>query len=144
MKEILLTLAGVVVLSVVCDVMISGGNMKKYTRLFIGITVSTILAVPLVNFLSSEELTIPTLSYDYGYIEVVESQYTAMLNQSAQIALLERGITASVEIAYENGEIAEVVIICQDVETAEKANEIGYATMEILSIPLWKIKIRAS
>ncbi len=142
MSEILLTLTGGVIVSVVSDVLISGVSMKKYTRLFIGITVSTILAVPLVSFLSGEEISIPAISYVDGYIDVIDSQYAVMLNQSAEIALLERGITASVEITYDGDEISEVIIISERATTKEVADEIGYATMEILSVPLWKIKIR--
>lgn len=144
MQEIILTLLAAAIISILCDCLIAGTSMKKYARLGIGIAVSTMLVIPIVEFVTSEEyqeITMPTI--ESGYIDIVDSQYITVLNLTAQSALAEKGITATVYCTIEEYSIASVVVVAKSVQTQAEAEEIGYAVCEILSVPLYMVKVRS-
>lgn len=143
MQEILLTLAGAAVLSVVCEVLVSSESMKKFARLAIGISVSTIMVIPIANLLSSETLDLSTPAINEGYIEIVDSQYVYIIEQTIKTNLAENGLTAEIECEILNDEIIMITATSSKTLTKETAEEIGFAICELASVPLSKVAVKS-
>lgn len=143
MQEILLTLAGSAVLSVVCEVFVSGESMKKFARLAIGISVSTIMVIPIVQLLTTETQDISTPVISEGYIEIVDSQYNFIIQQTIEACLKEKGITAKIECTILEDEIILVIATATENLTKETAEEIGFAICELCCVPLSKVVVKS-
>ncbi len=143
MQEILLILAGAVILSVVCETLVSGESMKKFATLAIGISVSTVLVIPIVEFLSGDIITdIATPTINEGYIAIIDSQYGEVLQQTIEVCLAELGISAEIICETSGDEILSVSAITKETLTKETAEEIGFAVCELLNLPLYKVVVK--
>ncbi|MFI3129292.1 MAG: hypothetical protein R3Y18_04430 [Bacillota bacterium] len=143
MQEILLTLAGAAVLSVVCEVLVSSESMKKFARLAIGISVSTIMVIPIAELLSSETLDLSTPTINEGYIEIVDSQYVFVIESTIETCLAENGITAEIQCDFDGEEITLITATSSETLTKETAEEIGFAICELASVPLSKVAVKS-
>lgn len=143
MQEILLILAGAAVLSVVCEVLVSSESMKKFARLAIGISVSTIMVIPIVQLLTSQTLELSTPVISEGYIEIIDSQYQIVIQQTIKTCLSEKGITAEIQCEISGDEIISITAISSETLTKETAQEIGFAICEIASVPLSKVVVKS-
>ncbi len=143
MQEILLTLAGAVILTVVCEVLVSGNSIKKFARLAIGISVATILVVPILEFLSSDvldDIAVPTINE--SYVAAVDSQYVAVVENTIETLLLQQGITASVSCEISCEEIILITAYSKEDLTKDTAEEIGFAICQLASVPLSKVVVK--
>lgn len=143
MQEILLTLAGAAILSVVCETLITGESMKKFARLAIGISVATIMVIPIVELLSFQTIDLSTPTISEGYIEIVDTQYFLIIEQTIETCLSEKGITAEIQCDFDGGEITLITATTNSILTKETAEEIGFAVCELASVPLSKVVVKS-
>lgn len=144
MGNILLSLASAVIVSVLCDTLISSKSMKKLSQLAIGITVSTILVIPIVNFVGDDSISeIPTITYNDNYINLLDNQYAEVIATVAEHALDEIGYKATVTLAISDGKICDVAVLCDCKLNQESAQTIGFAVCEILNIQLYNVVVKS-
>ncbi len=71
MKDILFQAVGIAFLSVICDLMINDGNLKKYIRLVIGFLMMSVLIKPI-------DVVLPKVDFEkFNYTEFSEEQLMA-------------------------------------------------------------------
>ncbi|MEG1520473.1 MAG: stage III sporulation protein AF [Clostridia bacterium] len=121
MTEILLTLAGGIVSSLVIDILLPDGDMKKYSKFIVQIIIAMIILSPIISKVMSfkgKEFDYKNFAIDEKYIYAVESQQQNVVKDGLVEYLKMNGITCDVEIKYNGKEIEKVEL--KNVEMAKR------------------------
>lgn len=106
MKQWLLSVAGIAILSVLCDVILPHGQTKKYIKTVIGVIVTLTMVQPIFSLLSSlgtsSTASQTDISVDSRYLSYVEASHADAANSIAA-ALISSGFAeAAVTFDAEN------------------------------------------
>ena len=77
MKQYILTIIGISIISIICDSILTQGKIKKYARFAISLILSIALIYPAVDFLKQKSGFLPTF-------EEVEIDYSFSLEQTVK------------------------------------------------------------
>lgn len=100
MQQWVLSVAGIALLTVLCDVILPVGQTKKYVKTVIGIVVTLVVVQPLLNFVGqdipSEQVSVQPQQGYIHYIETLQQEDV----QKLQKALKNNGF-ASPEVSFD-------------------------------------------
>lgn len=91
MKEYILTVIGISIVSIICDSILTEGKIKKYARFAISIILSLALIYPAVDFLKQKNVSLPAfeqMQTDYSFS--VEQSVKAFY-KNATVTVLQNG-----------------------------------------------------
>lgn len=108
MGQWVVTVAGIAILSVLCDVILPEGQTRKYVRTVFGIVVTLVIVQPIVGLLDGDfDLwnTETETEVQQQYLAGVEDRQNAEVARSVQTLLLNNGVSP-VEVRVCDGKIA--------------------------------------
>ena len=108
MGQWVVTVAGIAILSVLCDVILPEGQTRKYVRTVLGIVVTLVIVQPIVGLLDGDfDLwnTETETEVQQQYLAHVEDRQNAEVARSVQTLLLSNGVSP-VEVRVCDGKIA--------------------------------------
>lgn len=93
MGQWVVTVAGIAILSVLCDIILPEGQTRKYVKTVFGVVVTLIIVQPVVSFFSGG-LNYSTESFEVqqGYIESVENRQEKIAKEQVRSVLEANGI----------------------------------------------------
>ena len=113
----IISVCGVALLTVLCDVIMPDGNSKKYVRTVIGVVISFSILIPLVNFLREIPLEQSSLqgsiTVQKDFVNGLEEQKRLAKLQGIKSMLDEYGVQESVVTLQNNGYILVEVTCSQ-------------------------------
>lgn len=107
----LLSIVGVVIISVVLDLIIPSGQISKYIKGIMSLVIIFVIASPLPNLVKNGfnfSMWNSNAELDEGYLETVKNQYVRTLEEQLENQLKQEGITGAVINVWgdlENGKI---------------------------------------
>ena len=108
MGQWVVTVAGIAILSVLCDVILPEGQTRKYVKTVFGIVVTLVIVQPIVGLLDGDfDLwnTETETEVQQQYLANVEDRQNAEVARSVQTLLLNNGVSP-VEVRVCDGKIA--------------------------------------
>lgn len=135
MRSWITSIAGTVIFSTICEILLPDGNMKKYVRVILGMLLVFAVAKPLADFRSTDapDLGLPVQkSQAYAaHIEMEEVQKAQVMNVYS--SNLQKKIKASVEQGCGiSGKITDVALNISDKK--ESFGEIQAISVSILDL----------
>ena len=93
MKAWIISVCGIALLTILCDVIVPDGNTKKYVRTVIGVVLSFAILMPITRLFES----FPTYNLQPGSDLFVQQQFIEGLSSQNDLARLQkfRGVTES-------------------------------------------------
>lgn len=73
MGQWVVTVAGIAILAVLCDIILPDGQTRKYIKTVIGVVVTLVMIQPLANFIGSSLAIGGNQSSEYSNVEVQQS-----------------------------------------------------------------------
>ena len=142
MGNVLMSLCGAMIFSIIADFFLIEGSLKKFTKLAIGIAVAIIILSPVLSILKIENIDLEDYVYTSGYTSVIEKQFSAVYSSAVIKELEDRGIPfENVEVFITNEDVSEIVIFSNEINS-EEAYEIGKMINENFGVGFDKIKIK--
>ena len=99
MGQWVVTVAGIAILSVLCDVILPEGKTRKYIKTVVGIVVTLVMLQPIVTLASNAANNEGSLSDNYesaqvqqSYLDKVEDKQISMRLSTVQEVLSARGV----------------------------------------------------
>ena len=80
MGQWVVTVAGIAILAVLCDIILPDGQTRKYIKTVIGVIVTIVMIQPIINFANGSFSTDKNLSSDYSNVEIQQS-YLDMVDE---------------------------------------------------------------
>ena len=108
MGQWVVTVAGIAILSVLCDVILPEGQTRKYVKTVFGIVVTLVIVQPIVGLLDGDfDLwnTETETELQQQYLADIEDRQNAEVARSVQTLLLNNGVSP-VEVRVCDGKIA--------------------------------------
>lgn len=98
MGQWVVTVAGIAIISVLCDVILPEGQTRKYIKTVIGIVVTLVMIKPVINLFngasfSNETNRDATVSVQQSYLDMVENKEVDMQSVKVKNVLNARGIS---------------------------------------------------
>ena len=87
MGQWVVSVAGIVILSVLCDVILPDGQTRKYIKTVIGIVVTVVMLQPIINLASNIFNVEESYSFPASTVEVQQS-YLDMVHDKQQVVQL--------------------------------------------------------
>ena len=107
MGKWVVTVAGIAILSVLCDVILPEGQTRKYVKTVFGVVVSLVIVQPIIGFftkgISSDVATSGSLETQQQYIESVVSRQEQYSLKTVRQLLESKGIAVKSIELDENG-----------------------------------------
>ena len=118
MGQWVLTVAGIAVLSVLCDIVLPQGQTRKYVKTVMGVVITFAIVQPLFGFLGgditvSDSFTTPALQQQY--LDNAENRAQAEIADKAALSLRANGICVR-DVTVSDG---EVTVRAEGVPSAE-------------------------
>lgn len=133
MKALIISIAGGVTLSLIADIILPDGEIRKVAKFAIGIIISMIILNPITNFI----MEIKGKSFDYtefevskAYIESVERDKAAVYERAVEFYLSEEDIESKVSVYMTQKEIS-FVIVKTEYKDIDKVTEIVATILKI-------------
>ncbi len=129
-RDWIIRIAGIIVLGALCDLVMPGGEMKKYVKLVVGLILAFTVVEPIVNF-SGEEIKVDIPQS--AHMKAIELQKSFdELQQKEVITLYRRNLAEKIreKIKKESGFDSEV-----DIAVCEKTNA-EFGNIEFVSVVL--------
>ena len=118
-----LSVTAVVCLTVLLDIIMPDGQMKKYVKGIVSIIVIFVIVTPLASLAVGKfDLTKGNITIDSDMLESLESTSDRYRETQLESMLSEDGITADVKIVSENGKKKVEVIIKNQVLSENEMN----------------------
>lgn len=118
-----LSVTAVVCLTVLLDIIMPDGQMKKYVKGIVSIIVIFVIVTPLASLAVGKfDLTKGNITIDSDMLESLESTSDRYREIQLESMLSEDGITADVKIVSENGKKKVEVIIKNEVLSENEMN----------------------
>ena len=118
-----LSVTAVVCLTVLLDIIMPDGQMKKYVKGIVSIIVIFVIVTPLASLAVGKfDLTKGNITIDSDMLESLESTSDRYREIQLESMLSEDGITANVKIVSENGKKKVEVIIKNEVLSENEMN----------------------
>lgn len=118
-----LSVTAVVCLTVLLDIIMPDGQMKKYVKGIVSIIVIFVIVTPLASLAVGKfDLTKRNITIDSDMLESLESTSDRYREIQLESMLSEDGITADVKIVSENGKKKVEVIIKNEVLSENEMN----------------------
>ena len=98
MGQWVVTVAGIAILSVLCDVILPEGQTRKYVKTVFGVVVTLVIVQPLIGLFNGSDWSFDTGRIDdiqQQYIESVEARYSKNSADSVKLLLEYKGIAVS-------------------------------------------------
>lgn len=102
MAEWVLSVAGIAILSVICDVILPEGETRKYIRTVFGIAVTLVIVQPVVGLLSGNttwDSPVQQQPLQQSYVESVSVRQEEQNVRQLKEALSAKGIEAEIDIS---------------------------------------------
>ncbi|MCM1195100.1 MAG: stage III sporulation protein AF [Corallococcus sp.] len=97
MVEWILTVTGIAVMSILCDVILPEGQTRKYIKTVFGVLVTLIMIQPLIGLLDTKEFSVSsdntTVAIQQSYLDNVERRKTETSLNTVLTLLKAKGIT---------------------------------------------------
>ena len=123
MSGCVLSVTAVVCLTVLLDIIMPDGQMKKYVKGIVSIIVIFVIVTPLASLAVGKfDLTKGNITIDSDMLESLESTSDRYREIQLESMLSEDGITADVKIVSENGKKKVEVIIQNQVLSENEMN----------------------
>lgn len=121
-----LSIAGIILLSVVVELVLPDGQMNKYIRSIFSFFIIGVIIAPLPNLLSSKSVSsifdFEGYQIQQGYIDAMDSSKSKKLSYELEHLLAEEGYRQiKISVVMEEGELAEVKIDLKNLVFDEKA-----------------------
>lgn len=139
MKEWIISIAGIICLGILLEIVLPDGKSAKYIKGAFSLVVVLAIAAPLPSLLKKDfQAKIDT---DYFAIEKSEEtfSYSDLFAQKAVNALLEKGCAASVEIVTDDGVVSEIRVTVNDMVL--QGSEIVNVVSSTLNVAENKVKV---
>ena len=118
-----LSVTAVVCLTVLLDIIMPDGQMKKYVKGIVSIIVIFVIVTPLASLAVGKfDLTKGNITIDSDMLESLESTSDRYREIQLESMLSEDGITADVKVVSENGKKKVEVIIKNEVLSENEMN----------------------
>ena len=118
-----LSVTAVVCLTVLLDIIMPDGQMKKYVKGIVSIIVIFVIVTPLASLAVGKfDLTKGNITIDSDMLESLESTSDRYREIQLESMLSEDGITADIKIVSENGKKKVEVIIKNEVLSENEMN----------------------
>lgn len=132
MKEWIISIAGVICLGILLEIVLPDGKSAKYIKGAFSLVVVLAIASPLPTLLKKDF----QIEVDTDYFASDNAQeafsYSDVFAQKAVNALRERGCEASVEIVADSGVVSEVrVIVCDMVLQGDEIVKLVSSTLDV-------------
>ncbi len=129
-REWIVQIAGIIILGSLCDMIMPGGEMKKYVKLVVGLLLAFTVVKPIVNFSGEEfRVDIPQSTH----MKAIEMQKSFdEIQQKEVLRLYKRNLAEKISMEIEN------VVGCGsevEVEVCEKTN-VNFGNIEFVSVVL--------
>lgn len=98
MGQWVVTVAGIAIISVLCDVILPEGQTRKYIKTVIGIVVTLVMIRPLINLFNGSSFSSDTnsdtsVSIQQSYLDMVEDKQVDLQSVKVKNILNARGIS---------------------------------------------------
>ncbi len=134
MNGIIMSLLGGFVASLLLEMIIPNGDLKKYSRFVISIVVAMIILSPIIGAiggLSGKEFTFDGFNLDENYIESRDNEKISVIEGGVEEYLEINGIDCDVEVFYENEIIQRVTVKGVANNKSKRAKELVSELLEI-------------
>ncbi len=139
MKAWIISIAGVICLGILLEIVLPNGKMAKYVKGAFSLIVVLAIASPLPSLLKKDfKIDIDTDYFSNEQVEQVFS-YSDTFEQMVQKALQDVGCSAEVEIVAIDGVVSEVVVVVSDMIL--QGEEIVDIVCDTLKISPNKVKV---
>ena len=144
-----LSVTAVVCLTVLLDIIMPDGQMKKYVKGIVSIIVIFVIVTPLASLAVGKfDLTKGNITIDSDMLESLESTSDRYREIQLESMLSEDGITADVKIVSENGKKKVEVIIQNQVLSENEMNilkqKVKYTVTDFLGIDSGSVSVEVS
>lgn len=115
MGQWVVTVAGIAILAVLCDIILPDGQTRKYVKTVIGVVVTLVMIQPVINFANGSFSANGNISSDYAnveiqqsYLDMVDDKQIAAKITAVQDSLSARGVLIEVKEINKNNKTIEV------------------------------------
>lgn len=101
MGQWVVTVAGIAILSVLCDVILPEGQTRKYIKTVVGVIVTLVMLQPIVNLIGNAPTWNKQVSSHYDievqqtYLDMVEDKQYKLQTANIQNTLIAKGVAVS-------------------------------------------------
>ncbi len=111
MKQWVLSVAGIAILSVLADVVLPVGQTRKYVKTVVNVVVTAVLAQPVLSFFINPDFSFSEIAVQEQYLQYVDVREESVL-QELQSCLEEVGFVAP-SVSYDESAQVFVVMLCE-------------------------------
>ena len=129
-----MSLLGGFVASILLEMILPNGDMKKYARFVISIVVAMIILSPIIGAignLSGKEFTFSGFSLNEEYIQMQENEKKSVIEDGVEEYLKINSIDCDVEVFYNNEIIQMVTLKGVEKSKGKRAKELVSEILEV-------------